>query len=281
MASYFRDVPCPWSMSQLKKLGVCLRDGVEPGPGLPPYSEVMLWYNELAVTVAREIEGMPWDAILPGKALEVTSRPKTVDTLTQKLQRERPLQMPSIQDIAGVRVDIEMTLNEQDRAVEAVSAEFGKFVIGVRDMRSASHSGYRAVHVWLKSGGRVEIQIRTHLQSEWANMYERAADLWGRGIRYDELPRDPGVREEVRQLQRMSTERVAEIENLTRDFDRIRDDLSRSGLLGSQSASERVVRERSLRDHERRIAKAEQQLRTDIADIRRVFDEALAAARGE
>jgi ppGpp synthetase/RelA/SpoT-type nucleotidyltranferase len=216
MVGYFQEMPCPWSGSQLKKLGLCLRDELTPPAGLPEYSEVMLWFNELAVAVANQIEQMAWSTLLPGKTLEVTSRPKTVDTLTQKLRRERHLQLPSIQDIAGVRVDVEMTLADQDRAVEAICTEFAGAVIGVRDLRSDSHSGYRAVHIWLKHGGRVEIQVRTHLQSEWANMYERAADLWGRGIRYDELPEDPTVRDAVIQLQRLSMVRVAEIENLTR-----------------------------------------------------------------
>ena len=279
MVGYFREMPCPWSGSQLKKLGLCLRDELVPPAGLPDYSEVMLWFNELAVAVANQIEEMTWSAFLPGKVLEVTSRPKTVDTLTQKLRRERHLQLPSIQDIAGVRVDVEMTLTDQDRAVEAICAEFGDAVIGIRDLRAASHSGYRAVHIWLKSGGRVEIQVRTHLQSEWANMYERAADLWGRGIRYDELPEDPVRRDAVVQLQRISTERVAEIENLTRDLEAIRSGAARGGgsvrLLGQQGVDE------ALQSGESRLRMVEKELRADIANIRQTFDTALAAGRGE
>lgn len=34
---------CPWSNSQLERLGVHIRDRSEPDPSLPSYSEVMLW----------------------------------------------------------------------------------------------------------------------------------------------------------------------------------------------------------------------------------------------
>lgn len=49
--------------------------------------------------------------------------------------------------------------------------------------------GYRAVHVIVSIGGRfVEIQIRTLGQDLWANVFERIADIFGRGIRYGEPP---------------------------------------------------------------------------------------------
>jgi len=49
--------------------------------------------------------------------------------------------------------------------------------------------GYRAVHVVVYIGGLpVEIQVRTKAQDQWANAFEKFADVVGRGIRYGESP---------------------------------------------------------------------------------------------
>jgi hypothetical protein len=49
--------------------------------------------------------------------------------------------------------------------------------------------------------GRVEIQIRTILQSLWANMYEKLADEVDRGIRYGE-PVEPSPGVDVERIER-------------------------------------------------------------------------------
>jgi hypothetical protein len=76
----------------------------------------------------------------------------------------------------------------------------------VRDLRAQPHSGYRAVHVWLNLPGlgKAEIQVRTHLQGQWANMYEAAADVVGRNIRYGGYPEHAGTANAVRDLQNRS-----------------------------------------------------------------------------
>ncbi|GIH69015.1 hypothetical protein Mth01_12680 [Sphaerimonospora thailandensis] len=52
--------------------------------------------------------------------------------------------------------------------------------------------GYRAVHVIVFLDGiPVEIQVRTELQDVWAQILERLADHWGRGIRYGKQPESP------------------------------------------------------------------------------------------
>ena len=56
------------------------------------------------------------------------------------------------------------------------------------------------------------MQVRTHLQGQWANVYEKLADLFGRGIRYSEVPTDPAEKRIVEQLQELSTGRGRELE---------------------------------------------------------------------
>lgn len=97
-------------------------------------------------------------------------------------------------DFAGVRVDLDCTLDEQLALAEEIADHFGPDRSRVKDIRDEPHSGYRAVHVWLRlPAGRVEVQIRTLGQSVWANTYERMGDLFGRGIRYGETPDNPVV----------------------------------------------------------------------------------------
>lgn len=62
-------------------------------------------------------------------------------------------------------------------------------------------------------GVTVEVQVRTHLQGQWANTYEAAADVLGREIRYGELPMRRGDRRFVEALQEVSTVQIRELED--------------------------------------------------------------------
>lgn len=211
---YYRQMqPCPWSNGQLRKLGTCIREGTEPPAGTPSYDEVLLWYNDLATHVQRRIEAIDWRPLLGDRLPEVTSRPKTIDTLREKLIRQPHLALGRIQDIAGVRFEADMTLSEQDAVAVAIAGALDhEYPDCAKDMRKDAHSGYRAVHLWLRISRPVEVQIRTHLQGEWANMYEAAGDLFGRDIRYDVLPSEPAARRAVQQMQSMSLTVLADME---------------------------------------------------------------------
>jgi len=120
----------------------------------------------------------------------VTPRLKTTGTLIDKLRRNRNMALSRMQDIAGVRVVREMNRAEQDQLVARILKLFPG--AEVMDRRAVPSYGYRAVHVIVEVDRRwVEIQVRTFLQNLWANVFERLADRWGRGIRYGELPNDP------------------------------------------------------------------------------------------
>lgn len=117
-----------------------------------------------------------------------SSRLKTYQTLIEKLRRMDTTPIDRIQDIAGLRIDFDGTLEMQDtvaRRLEGVMKVSGAKKTRILDMRSEPHNGYRAVHIHVDfPAGKAEIQIRTPLQAIWANAYETAADIFGRAIRY-------------------------------------------------------------------------------------------------
>nr|WP_227659096.1 MULTISPECIES: RelA/SpoT domain-containing protein [unclassified Corynebacterium] len=124
----------------------------------------------------------------------MSSRIKTEDTTRQKLRRQKEsgntTPLARIQDIAGLRVDGTFTLEGQDLVVDRIRSallEVGATEVRVKDIREAPHSGYRGVHLHVMSpSARLEVQVRTKLQSHWANLYEVVSDMLGRDIRYSE-----------------------------------------------------------------------------------------------
>jgi ppGpp synthetase/RelA/SpoT-type nucleotidyltranferase len=190
-------------------LGEAIRRGDTPDD----YLDVLSWYGDLGTTLQQTLVGSDWSHVSLRGSPEITSRAKTIDTLRQKLDRERSIPLQNIVDIAGARFEAEMSLAQQDAVVRTVLRRLGQFKCDVRDLRSRPHSGYRAVHVWVQAyGGRAEIQIRTHLQGAWANMYEAAGDRFGRKIRYGELPEDSDAASVVAGLQLLSTRDIASYE---------------------------------------------------------------------
>lgn len=271
---------CPWTQNQLRRVGEGIRDGAPTGSGLPTYGEVMLWYNELAAAVQRRIKGLDWTSLLLDREFEVTSRPKTIDTLRQKLQRDHSRPLSRVQDIAGVRFEAEMSLDEQDAVVNAIAGVFNHDLGAcVRDMREAPHSGYRAVHVWLQLEGRVEVQIRTHLQGHWANMYESAADLYGRDIRYDRLPEAPKAAETVVALREMSTVRIAQMERDRNEIEGLSLQLEEAGIVLDQQGHPTPTGAR-LETLKTRYRLNEERMQKDLQNLRRFFDQVRAEGRG-
>ncbi|QPS34843.1 nucleotidyltransferase family protein [Brevibacterium casei] len=205
----------PWSQNDLRALGKALRDGTTPPGRAPDYEEVLAWYLDFSGDVLEHLEGLDWSplglAAAPG-----TSRPKTVGTLIEKLRRDRSTPLQNIGDLAGVRIDADMSLSVQTAFADSVAAtirdEVGDANVFIKDLRGGEHSGYRAVHVLTKyPAGRCEIQLRTQLQSAWANAYELLAMIVGREIRYGGMPSNaPGRSLVVSMLQESRT--IAEFE---------------------------------------------------------------------
>lgn len=209
--------PPQWGTKQLRRLGEAIRDGAPEPDGGPSYPDVMLWYDELAAAVQASLRALDWTSLLADRSPpEISSRAKTIDTLRDKLRRDHKTPLSSVQDVAGVRFECEMTLEEQDVVALAIARAFGQDESAIHDIRGTPRCGYRAVHVWLRlSRGRVEVQVRTHMQGAWANAYEALADALGRGIRYGGPPEveTPETHDMVKRLQQISTKTVAGIED--------------------------------------------------------------------
>lgn len=116
----------PWSNRALRRLGDALRAGTAPPIDGPAYAEILPWHTELADEVQNQIQSGHWAAasrLLATSArrlstnLVVDSRPKTQDTLVEKLRRQPSLQLNAVQDLAGVRIEADLLLGEQTESV--------------------------------------------------------------------------------------------------------------------------------------------------------------------
>lgn len=136
-------------------------------------------------------------AHLGGLGYPATTRVKTTGTLIEKLRRESPMRLSQMQDLAGARIVVR-DRPAQDNAVGVIckDCETCARSYKVVDRRDHPSHGYRAVHILMQwERIPVEVQVRTELQDVWAQMIERLADRWGRGIRYGEDPDSMGESE--------------------------------------------------------------------------------------
>jgi hypothetical protein len=179
-------VGLPASKNALKKLGDHLSSGAEPTPADDELlNAFILSYDEPAAMV---------QDLVTQAGYASTSRLKTRGTLIEKLARDPRIKLPTVQDVAGLRVTVENRW-EQDLAVDRIRSALAASGCAVRvvDRREIPSHGYRAVHLIATAlGFPVEIQIRTELQDLWAQVSERMGDRFGRAIRYGGSPLPTG-----------------------------------------------------------------------------------------
>ncbi|MFF4805774.1 RelA/SpoT domain-containing protein [Streptomyces sp. NPDC001351] len=173
----------PFSKSQIVRLGEHLTKADEPSDeDLAALAQLLLAYDD---TLGSALE------VVRRLGFEPTSRVKNTGTILEKLARHGGSWLKSIQDLAGMRIVLNGDRTDQDEAVMVITQAFGASAREPKiiDRRSQPSQGYRAVHVIVYPDGiPVEIQVRTRWQHEWADMFEKLADLIGRGIRYGEPP---------------------------------------------------------------------------------------------
>lgn len=170
--------------SQIERLGVRLVRSQPPAAGdLAALHELLRVYGdalEEAVTAVQVRLG-----------ISPTARVKTTGTIIEKLERHGGSWLKSIQDLAGMRIVGTFNRTGQDIVVSQVVDLFsdGARAPRVIDRRADPSYGYRAVHViGFARAMPVEIQVRTQLQHEWAELFEKLADAVGRGVRYGDAP---------------------------------------------------------------------------------------------
>jgi ppGpp synthetase/RelA/SpoT-type nucleotidyltranferase len=222
------DPDFPVSKTALDRLGARLASG-EPvsDADLEVFAQVIDAYQRTLDSVKAQLSSLNYSA---------TTRAKTTGTVVEKLRREHRMRLSQVQDLAGARI-IVADRPTQDEALAKIRRHFEESGHACRevDRRKSPSHGYRAVHLVVQVGRvPVEIQIRTELEDTWAQIVERLADRWGRGIRYGQDPDNPDAR--VRAGDQVTSRRGA-MAGLVELSDRIGDfELTRAVmLLGAQT----------------------------------------------
>ncbi len=250
------------SRSQLARLGDSLR-AVNP-PRAEDLVALASWRDDHQEALRRAKE------LIVGAGLgSPTERLKNTYTIIEKLRREATLPLYAIRDIAGLRLVKDMTLDEQDAIVAQLKTMLT--VTKIVDRCAKPNNGYRAKHTIVrKDGYLIEIQVRTVLQDEWAQLFERLGDQWGRGIRYALPPEQPdalvppGVtrREYVDSIKAFSQD-IGNLERLLNDEARL---TRKKGLWGLWARIRRALM--SLGKSHRRLLRAKEQMISRLKDLR-------------
>lgn len=184
--------------SQIDRLGERLKEGKITETDLRLLDQYRRSFAEAYTVVL--------DALQNQLALAPTSRPaKSTSSIVEKLRRES-IRLTQIQDIAGCRI-IAANIARQEQIVQSIRALFADAVIV--DRRQRPSHGYRAVHIIVKSAGKmVEIQLRTALQHLWAEVSEKFSDVVDFSIKYG------GGDETTREVLAVTSQAVAGIEDL-------------------------------------------------------------------
>jgi ppGpp synthetase/RelA/SpoT-type nucleotidyltranferase len=178
----------PMSKTALDRLGAHLAAGSEVSDeDLANLARAVDAYQQVLDGVKGQLTSLGYEA---------TTRVKTTRTLVEKLRREHPMRLSQVQDLAGARIIVPNRPTQDDAAIK-IRRHFEASGHACReiDRRTNPSHGYRALHLVLNVASvLVEIQIRTDLEDTWAQIVERLADQWGRGIRYGEQPVNPDTR---------------------------------------------------------------------------------------
>lgn len=230
----------PFSKGDIDRLGQYFAGRRDSPP--ESASQILQWHATL--TERSEDAIRKWIRTHPELAgsstgLVSSGRVKSASTITPKV-RDRKLQLSRIQDFSGTRFSWNCLHGELLGAAEGLASHLASTGVSaqVKDYLANPQQGYRAIHIWIQApAGRLEIQLRTVLQSAWANAFEKAADLTDRRIRYesDFRPTDQKLNQIVTELLQLS-DSIYELEQ------RIEANLREEAtLLSNLSAQSRMV----------------------------------------
>lgn len=218
-----------YSSNQLKKLGKALAQGE-----VTSNSELMKSFliqhvkltSEYSLVLFRVLSEAPSflhpDQFTPFSnwGLELSARVKSEDTLRDKLIRSGHHDLSRVRDVSGLRIQGDISRRNQYLLAQKIVDEFEAIGLETKliDRIREPIQGYRAIHIEVKApAGRSEIQLRTRMQSLWANVSENAADIFGCEIRYTN-PSQSAAREFVYQLKALSNQNSATEESWNSTF---------------------------------------------------------------
>lgn len=133
----------------------------------------------------------------------VAQRLKRLPTIIGKMIREPRMKLSRMGDIGGVRA----VVPDQDAAYYVARRLRKNWTITRFSDYAANPKadGYRALHLINKHRGRlIEVQIRTPLQDNWANLVEIYSAEAGAGLKYGEGPQE--MRQALVELSRVDAE---------------------------------------------------------------------------
>ncbi|MFD4191722.1 RelA/SpoT domain-containing protein [Amycolatopsis thermoflava] len=134
-------------------------------------------------TVAMRVQGLDSQAGL------VTQRLKRFESIVAKLVRDKP-RLAEIEDIAGCR-SVVPDRATAERVWEQLDKKAQKLeIVQVKNYNDSPHNGgYRALHLWCRRDGfKVEVQLRTARQQQWAELVEEWDSALGTDLKHEAAP---------------------------------------------------------------------------------------------
>lgn len=158
--------------AEIDKLGSRLRAGSIDSAAIGDLAAFWASFDNTVTTVLGTLDGL---GMASSKRIG-----KSRLSITAKLLRSS-MRLSQMQDIVGARIVVE-NLNEQETALGSIVSTFP--TAKVNDKRLRPNHGYRAVHVIVYAPRPFEIQIRTLLQHEFAELVEAVSTRNNTPLKY-------------------------------------------------------------------------------------------------
>jgi GTP pyrophosphokinase len=179
-ATYWTGMAVALSKSQIDKAGASLRAYVDQGVDcdLDDVIKVIETYRAAYVMPLRVAQATAARAASLHTDRPVVARHKRTVRVIDKLVRFPSMRLSQMDDIGGCRIVVADPAAQRSVLEEVLEV---RPAAQVQDyVASPKTTGYRAVHaIVLCDGLRMEVQIRTHRQNEWADVVERTSDRLG------------------------------------------------------------------------------------------------------
>lgn len=135
-----------------------------------------------ALHTARETLRSKVDSL--GLPRDVSQRLKETRSVIEKLRAEPSMALGNMQDIAGCRAVVPTIDDAYALAESWQRLRVGEVRRVFDRIAEPQPSGYRAIHLQVVYDGlRVEVQIRTFIQNEWADLVEKLGPIVGHDLK--------------------------------------------------------------------------------------------------